>query len=79
MKRRRIKLRDVDYRCETFNCRRLATEVHHLHYGSLYCERDADLEALCRDCHAWRHQPAANDNEDQLELLFQKPEWEDAS
>jgi hypothetical protein len=71
--RRPAKLRTVGYRCETFNCTRQATEVHHLNYDNLYCERDTDLVALCRDCHAWRHQVAANDNEHQLEFCFQKP------
>ncbi len=74
--RRLAYLRTVGHRCETFNCTRLATEVHHLNYDNLFCERDTDLVALCRDCHAWRHQVAANDNECQLELLFQKPRRE---
>ena len=62
--------------CE--NCGRQATDVHHLNYDNLYCERDTDLIALCRDCHAWRHQVAANDNEHQLEFLFQPPKKEGA-
>jgi hypothetical protein len=77
--RRLAYLLTVGHRCETFNCTRRATEVHHLSYNNLFGERDTDLVALCRDCHAWRHQVAANDNEDQLEFCFRKPKREDAS
>jgi hypothetical protein len=42
-----------------------------LTYANLYCERDADLVALCSDCHWRMHDSpvAANDNK-QIELVF---------
>src|SRR5262245_29587732 len=75
------KLESVNGRCEGRDgtCTRPATEVHHLRYEHLFCEPNCDLIALCPDCHAWCHQVAANDNEHQLEFLFQPPKKEDAS
>jgi len=31
------------------------TELHHLTYARLFCERREDVEELCRDCHERRH------------------------
>jgi IrrE N-terminal-like domain len=36
-------------------CRRQATVVHHLHYETLGCEADEDLEGLCSQCNADMH------------------------
>lgn len=52
------KLLDVQYRCE--RCEKLATEVHHIEFIQTLkgWERRLDytnLEALCVDCHNFRH------------------------
>lgn len=52
------KMQDEQYRCE--RCHRLATEVHHIKYiqteegWPLRLDYD-NLEALCVDCHNYRH------------------------
>ena len=52
------KLQDEQYLCE--RCKKLATEVHHIKYiqteegWPLRLEYD-NLEALCVDCHNYRH------------------------
>lgn len=40
--------------CEARGCRRNAFAVHHLRYADGH-ETDADLEALCQDCHYDKH------------------------
>lgn len=52
------KLQDEQYRCE--RCKKLATEIHHIKYiqteegWPLRLDYD-NLEALCVDCHNYRH------------------------
>lgn len=52
------KLQDEQYRCE--RCKKLAVEVHHIKYiqteegWELRLDYD-NLEALCVDCHNYRH------------------------
>lgn len=52
------KLQDEEYRCE--RCKKLATEVHHIKYiqteegWELRLDYN-NLEALCTDCHNYRH------------------------
>lgn len=52
-------------------CRNLGTQIHHLNYNNLYCERNDDLLLLCRRCHQRMHRwpKAANDN-GQMTFLF---------
>lgn len=46
-----LKLEDVGYRCEKCLINR-ATQIHHLHYNSLYKEDiKKDLLAVCKKCH----------------------------
>ena len=40
--------------CE--RCGRDAITVHHLNYDCLFNETDADVEALCSDCHKEEHE-----------------------
>ena len=52
------KLQDEQYLCE--RCKKLATEVHHIKYiqteeGWLLRLEYDNLEALCTDCHNYRH------------------------
>ena len=52
------KLQDEQYLCE--RCKKLATEVHHIKYiqteeGWLLRLEYDNLEALCVDCHNYRH------------------------
>ena len=47
------KMRQQNYICE--DCKKNATQVHHLHYNTLYHENNWDLAALCRFCHMQRH------------------------
>jgi 5-methylcytosine-specific restriction endonuclease McrA len=37
-------------------CRkRKATQVHHIHYESLWNEVPDDLQSVCGECHGWEH------------------------
>lgn len=53
-KTRKKKLKEAGSVCE--RCRRdKATQVHHLHYGSLHREKMEDLQVVCRPCHEKIH------------------------
>lgn len=52
-KKRKQKMNSVLWKCE--RCGGHATDVHHLHYRSLWNEGNCDLEALCRNCHHGEH------------------------
>ena len=41
--------------CVDCGSKRRKIEIHHLHYGTLGREKPADVVALCRICHAKRH------------------------
>lgn len=52
--KRNLKLRSQNYRCEI--CGKKATQVHHKHYKTLGREKNADLVAICRQCHETHHE-----------------------
>lgn len=57
--RRKQALRRAGYRCS--ECRRPATDVHHLKYyeggrSVLWREKERHLTALCRKCHERKHE-----------------------
>lgn len=52
--KRRQKLKSTDGKCQ--RCGQPATQVHHLHYLSLWCEKNADLESICGPCHEREHE-----------------------
>lgn len=55
-KQRRLRsLRLAGFRCQRCGSDAML-QVHHLNYKRLGRERDADLEALCRQCHERIHQ-----------------------
>jgi hypothetical protein len=70
---RRQYLEGLGHRCEIANCTRRATEVHHLSYDYLFCEKREFVIALCQDCHAWMHKWPANDNAEQFALALERP------
>jgi 5-methylcytosine-specific restriction endonuclease McrA len=43
-------LRRADYTCQRCH-RRCPLDVHHLHYSRMGHEGEADVMAVCRDCH----------------------------
>lgn len=49
------KRKSVGYRCESCKAKGY-TEVHHLHYRTLWAETNQDLQVLCRPCHEKRHE-----------------------
>ena len=52
--KREQKIRSVDGRCE--RClKKNRLQVHHLHYRSLWGEKNYDLEVLCAGCHILEH------------------------
>lgn len=53
-RRRDARLRVAGWRCERC-ARRDELQVHHVSYDRLGCERDADLEVVCRPCHEGVH------------------------
>lgn len=65
--KRRQKGKSVNWKCESCLIKR-ATQIHHLHYNSLGCERNSDLEAVCGDCHKLKHY-ALNQMEDHLDSI----------
>ncbi len=53
--KRRQKLKSCKHTCQECGADDVPLQVHHLHYLTLGCERDADLQALCRTCHEFKH------------------------
>lgn len=49
------KLKSVGNRCQRCNNQE-RLQVHHLHYRSLWREKNSDLEVLCRGCHQKEHE-----------------------
>lgn len=58
---RRLKLRQVDYRCQKcgeefqWGIKGLRPRIHHLTYRRLGRELLSDCSALCEDCHGLEH------------------------
>lgn len=52
--RRLERIRVAGWQCEECGEKR-ALQVHHLHYRSLWREKDKDLQVLCRECHEGKH------------------------
>jgi 5-methylcytosine-specific restriction endonuclease McrA len=50
-----LKMIHADFLCE--KCGKPGTEIHHLHYASLWREKMSDLLLLCRPCHSAFHLP----------------------
>ena len=44
------KLKAEKSKCQVCSSREYL-QVHHLHYNSLYCEKNSDLLVLCETCH----------------------------
>ena len=53
--KRKQKLASIGFRCE--NCHAVKNlHVHHLHYRTLWREKDSDLQVLCTSCHQGKHE-----------------------
>ncbi len=53
--KRKEKLKSVNYRCNRCGSQ-AELQVHHLHYRSLWKEKNNDLEVLCKTCHQVEHE-----------------------
>ena len=54
-RRRKTKINNAGGVCQQCGTNK-NLQVHHLHYKSLWAEKDKDLEVLCGECHALRHE-----------------------
>lgn len=52
--KRKQKLKSTRWKCE--RCLLPAQMVHHKHYRTLWREKNADLESICRACHESHHE-----------------------
>jgi len=51
--KRSLIMNNYNWQCQ--NCKSKATDLHHLTYENMFCEKFEDLKPLCRSCHEKEH------------------------
>lgn len=54
--KRKQKGNSVGWKCERCGAGGCEIQIHHLHYRTLWREKNRDLQALCAGCHSREHE-----------------------